>query len=184
MTNDPTATDGEVSHGIPDALLDPQTRAKFRELLDRIEDNEDDIDGLLDEAAVAEAEREQNRDIASNAADRAGQNTARINRLKTQLHYGKERRKKILLNAAEARAEARDDGRGRLLVKEAVDELEPYKRISPRSARNYLQELADEYEGVYYKQASEPKYRGRNVKALYFYHDRFWSHHDADELLP
>lgn len=183
MTDDNTPIGGGVQDGIPDALLDPQTRQKFRQLLDRIEESEDDIEDLTDRAEVASTERDQNREMARDARDVAGYNESRIEALKTQLHYGKGRRKKILLNAVEARADARDDGRGRLLVKEAVEELKPYKRISPRSARNYFAEMDDEYEGVEYRQTTEPKYRGRNIKALYLHYNYFWSNHDADDLL-
>jgi len=175
--------DGDEASGIQNALLDPSTRAEIKRLLDRIERNEESIEDLHDAAAVAETEREQNRELADDARDVAGKNTAALNRLKTQIHFGKERRKKILLNAADARADEDDEGRGRMLVKEGVDELRKHKHLSRQTIRQYFSEIAAEYDGIYYRQAREPKYRGRNVKALYFYADDFWSSHDADELL-
>jgi hypothetical protein len=181
-SDDSIAEDVDIDASILEAFSDPRVREQMMEVLARLEETDDTVTELLDDAAERDAKIDQNRSMVKRALEQGAQRDAEIRRLEQKMHYGKEARKEVALFAAEERADERDNGRGRLLVEEAQDIINEEASVSQRTVRTYLRELAQEYEGVQYKQATEPKYLGRNVKALYLDYKTFWEHHNVDDI--
>lgn len=148
------------------AALEEQFDEEVAELKQQVRDLKSELE--------EKAEKDHSARQRASIRRRVHEAEERLDNIEGQVHYGKEKRLQILTDRLIESADG--DGRAMLSADDITDEFD----VSPRTARNYMADLADRHGGMKYRRVDPMD--ASTPKRLYFSLEQFVEASDEYEF--